>query len=127
GNGTKINNCIFRNNTSANRIGSGAIYLWSTDNIVIENSVFENNRVIRNDNSEAGNIGGGVMHIRFGKNNQIKHCKFINNSSYYPGGAIYAWGENAKIIDCYFENNHSDNTGGAIYVNFDDLYVSNTV
>ncbi|RNL94602.1 hypothetical protein ED312_01415, partial [Sinomicrobium pectinilyticum] len=127
GNGTKINNCIFRNNTSANRIGSGAIYLWSTDNIVIENSVFENNRVIRNDNSEAGNIGGGVMHIRFGKNNQIKHCKFINNSSYYPGGAIYAWGENARIIDCYFENNHSDNTGGAIYVNFDDLYVSNTV
>ncbi|MGS2739780.1 T9SS type B sorting domain-containing protein [Sinomicrobium sp. M5D2P17] len=127
GNGTRINNCIFRNNTSANRIGSGAIYLWSTDNIVIENSVFENNRVIRNDNNEGGNIGGGAMHIRFGKNNQIKHCKFINNSSYYPGGAIYAWGENATVIDCYFENNHSDDIGGAIYVNFDDLYVSNTV
>ncbi|RAV28963.1 T9SS type B sorting domain-containing protein [Sinomicrobium soli] len=127
GNGTRINNCIFRNNTSENRIGSGAIYLWSVDNIVIENSLFENNRVLQNDMWEAGNIGGGAIHIRFGTNNRVENCRFINNSSYYPGGAIFAWGENAQIIDCHFENNQSNDNGGAIYVNFDSTNIYGSV
>jgi gliding motility-associated-like protein len=125
GNGTRINNCIFRNNTSENRIGSGAIYLWSVDDIVIENSLFENNRVIQNEH-DYGNIGGGAMHIRFGSNNRVENCRFVNNSSYYSGGAIYAWGENAQIIDCHFEDNSSNERGGAVYVNGRDVQVSNS-
>ncbi|WP_170283950.1 gliding motility-associated C-terminal domain-containing protein [Flagellimonas olearia] len=125
GHGTRINNCIFRDNTSENRIGSGAIYLWNVDNIVIENSLFENNSVLQNDH-DYGNIGGGAMHIRFGSNNRVENCRFVNNTSHYSGGAIYAWGENAQIVNCHFEGNFSDQRGGAIYVNFDDVHVSNS-
>lgn len=125
GNGTRINNCIFRNNTSENRIGSGAIYLWSVDDILIENSLFENNRVIQNGQDD-GNMGGGALHIRFGLNNRLENCRFINNSSHYNGGAIFAWGENVQLVNCHFEDNHSNQRGGAVYVNFDDIHVSNS-
>jgi|GEM_PF-833892 len=127
GNGTRINNCIFRDNTSENRIGSGAIYLWNTDNIVIENSHFENNRVIQNDGWAARNIGGGAIHIRFGTNNRIENCRFVNNFSYYSGGAIDAWGEDAQIINCHFEDNRSGDNGGAILVRFERAIISNSV
>ncbi len=127
GDGTRINNCIFRNNTSENRIGSGAIYLWSVDDIVIENSLFENNRVIQNDAGSAGNIGGGAIHIRFGTNNRIENCRFVNNFSYYSGGAIDAWGQDAQIINCHFENNRCSDNGGAVLVRFERIIISNSV
>src|SRR5690606_13624134 len=124
GNGTRINNCIFKDNTSENRIGSGAIYLWSVDNIVIENSSFESNRVIQNEMWNTENMGGGAIHIRFGSHTRIENCRFVNNSSYYDGGTIDAWGEDVQIINCHFEDNRSNNSGGAIYVRFDNIFIS---
>src|SRR5690606_16227932 len=51
------------------------------------------------------------------------NCQFLNNTSYYPGGAISSWGPNTSIENCTFTNNHSQSHGGAIYKNFDNLTI----
>jgi len=125
GQDVKVRNCVFRNNTSKSTIGSGAIYIRA-NNILIQNSRFEGNRVIQS--GDPNNVtGGGAIHIRHIDNTIIKNCKFINNMSYYPGGAISSWGPNSKIENCSFKNNHSKSIGGAIYKSFDDLTVENSV
>src|SRR5690606_35258339 len=115
----QIRNCVFRNNTSQSSIGSGAIFIRA-DDVQICNTRFDGNKVIYSANEDHV-TGGGTIHIRFNANTLIKNCKFINNTSYYPGGAISSWGPNSKIEHSSFNNNRSQTKGGAIYKNFDDL------
>ncbi|MGV3761914.1 right-handed parallel beta-helix repeat-containing protein, partial [Parapedobacter sp.] len=117
-NNVTITNSIFRNNVSAHRIGSGAIYLWSCDDIQITDCLFENNRVVEN-RSTVGNMGGGAIHIRFGKNTRLTNTTFKNNYSRYAGGAIHDWAENTQFENCVFENNESDGNGGGLFIRSD--------
>jgi predicted outer membrane repeat protein len=123
GDATKINNCIFSNNTSLNRIGSGAIYLWSVDNIIIENSTFTNNIANYGEDFTAG---GGAIHVRFGLNTIIRNSDFTNNSSQNTGGAIHNLGfNNTTIKDCTFTNNTSQDMGGAIFTAYENVKIEN--
>ncbi|EKF53861.1 fibronectin, type III, partial [Galbibacter marinus] len=125
GSRVKVLNCVFRNNVSESTIGSAAVNIRA-DEVLIENSLFENNQVIRKDRPE-GNMGGAAIHIRHHDNTRIVDCEFINNTSYYSGGAISSWGPNTSIENCLFAGNHTQEDGGAIYINFDDLSVTNCV
>ncbi|WP_257656307.1 gliding motility-associated C-terminal domain-containing protein [Parapedobacter lycopersici] len=124
-NDVTITNSIFRNNVSAHRIGSGAIYLWSCDNIQIADCLFENNRVVENV-STAGNMGGGAIHIRFGNNTQIINTVFRNNDSRYTGGAIHDWGVETRFENCVFEDNESEEDGGGLYLRSDLTHIHNS-
>uniref|UniRef100_UPI00333FE079 Ig-like domain-containing protein n=1 Tax=Parapedobacter pyrenivorans TaxID=1305674 RepID=UPI00333FE079 len=123
-NDVAITNSIFRNNVSAHRIGSGAIYLWSCDDIRIMDCLFENNRVVEN-TSSSGNMGGGAIHIRFGNNTRIVNTTFRNNDSKYTGGAVHNWGEGTRFENCIFEDNESEENGGGLYIRSDLTYIHN--
>src|SRR5690606_34281829 len=116
----KVRNCTFRHNVSESAIGSSAIYIRE-NNVLIEDTKFEENQVIRKD--DPGGNAGGTIHIRHINNTRIVNCQFLNNTSYYPGGAISSWGPNTSIENCTFTNNHSQSHGGAIYKNFDTLTI----
>lgn len=120
-----ITNCIFRDNISAHRIGSGALYLFVADNIRIEDCLFENNRVEENISTN-GNIGGGAIHVRFGNDTRILNTVFRNNYSRYAGGAVQDWGDNTLFEDCVFEDNESRGQGGALYVPYDYTRIDNS-
>src|SRR5690606_15801301 len=120
GSEVKVRNCTFRYNVSESSIGSSAIYIRE-NNVLIEDTKFEENQVIRKD--DPGGNAGGAIHIRHINNTRIVNCQFLNNTSYYPGGAISSWGPNTSIENCTFTNNHSQSHGGAIYKNFDNLTI----
>src|SRR5690606_14303164 len=118
-NNVTITNSIFRNNVSAHRIGSGAIYLWSCDDIQIAECLFENNRLIENTSQTGSNMGGGAIHIRFGSNTEILNTTFRTKYARYAGGAIHDWAENTQFENCVFENNESDGNGGGLFIRSD--------
>ena len=123
-NDVTISNSIFRDNVSAHRIGSGAIYLWACNNISITDCLFESNRVEQNV-STVGNIGGGAIHIRFGDNTRITNTVFKDNYSRYAGGAVQDWGTDSHFENCVFEDNRSDENGGGLYIRADLTLVNN--
>jgi predicted outer membrane repeat protein len=49
---------------------------------------------------------GGVFCIRQYDKIRISNCKFLNNTAYKNGGAIYALTSNFKIEHCEFKNNN---------------------
>ena len=125
--GTIVDNCTFRDNTA--RLG-GAIY-WNGKDGILNNSVFENNKVntsVKND----GVYGGAIYWA--GENGIIENTNFTENAAYSyvnesdpknstgsRGGAIYFTNaNNILIIDSNFIRNfvpRYGNTvgGGAIY------------
>ena len=104
-----INNSIFDNNYAKNY--GAAIYTWSDSaSIVVENSRFINNHV--------GQRGGAVFFT--GKDCQISNSLFEKNrvDDYYAGygGAIDIdnTGDSTSIVNCSFNANYAI-YGGAIY------------
>lgn len=90
------------NNNSANR--GGAIFTGSLANIIISNSIFNNNYAI---------YAGGAIYKSNSTNFTVDNCSFNNNSADSYGGAIYNWGGNASYLNSIFSNNSAIH-GGAI-------------
>ncbi|MCK5612241.1 right-handed parallel beta-helix repeat-containing protein, partial [Candidatus Pacearchaeota archaeon] len=137
-----IENCIFTENYSG--YSGGAIAVHDSSNIVIKGCVLENNRTSLNgagihnvrtaititDCTFTGNQGASIY--RQGKGGAIcnwngdavvTNCKFIGNSTYMGGGAIYnngsAYPEGSLTADnCLFVGNSTGSLGGAISTGF---------
>jgi predicted outer membrane repeat protein len=91
-----VNNCVFKNNRTANR---GAA-IFSNKAIVIKNSTFENNT--------ATSYGGAIdLNLTFAASCYILGCKFFNNVSLSNiGGAIKAdYVSNLYLVNSLFVNN----------------------
>ena len=105
-------NCTFTDNKADN---GGAIYTLG-GNVVIKDSIFDNN---------FAKVGGAVDFIGYrGDVVVIDNCTFTNNFAFY-GGALYCGGSIIDIDRSYFYNNYA-NVGGALMERDGAITVANT-
>ena len=102
----RIKDSHFESNLANNEDG-GVIY--SEENIIIDNSIFKNNKVRGEELNKA--YGGAVCSK---KSITASNSIFESNHAKAYGGALYAHNE-AKIYNCTLESNTADIDGGAIY------------
>lgn len=133
-----VSNSTFRNNTAKGQsnYGGGAIYVQqAADGVLIENSLFENNKCI--------DYGGGAIEIAQTNVASISNCTFINNRangqddktrSDYGGGAVSFKGyydsarETLTVTNSLFiDNSVNEWGGGAIYAMYSTVDIHNSV
>lgn len=124
GSNCQISNLKFVNGMD---VHGGAMIILGK-NVVVENSVFENNYA---------NHSGGAIYVlsifndsgRYpeeGENLIIKNCNFTNNFAQVAAGAIGVYGNNTQVIGCNFASNkvkpatNHKSYGGAIQIGRDE-------
>lgn len=124
GSSCQISNLKFVNGMD---VHGGAMIILGK-NVVVENSVFENNYA---------NHSGGAIYVlsifndsgRYpeeGENLIIKNCNFTNNFAQVAAGAIGVYGNNTQVIGCNFVSNkvkpatNHKSYGGAIQIGRDE-------
>lgn len=124
GSNCQISNLKFVNGMD---VHGGAMIILGK-NVVLENSVFENNYA---------NHSGGAIYVlsifndsgRYpeeGENLIIKNCNFTNNFAQVAAGAIGVYGNNTQVIGCNFVSNkvkpatNHKSYGGAIQIGRDE-------
>lgn len=124
GSNCQISNLKFVNGRD---VHGGAMIILGK-NVVVENSVFENNYA---------NHSGGAIYVlsifndsgRYpeeGENLIIKNCNFTNNFAQVAAGAIGVYGNNTQVIGCNFVSNkvklatNHKSYGGAIQIGRDE-------
>lgn len=124
GSNCQISNLKFVNGMD---VHGGAMIILGK-NVVVENSVFENN---------CANYSGGAIYVlsifndsgRYpeeGENLIIKNCNFTNNFAQVAAGAIGVYGNNTQVIGCNFVSNkvkpatNHKSYGGAIQIGRDE-------
>lgn len=124
GSNCQISNLKFVNGMD---VHGGAMIILGK-NVVVENSVFENNYT---------NHSGGAIYVlsifndsgRYpeeGENLIIKNCNFTNNFAQVAAGAIGVYGNNTQVIGCNFVSNkvkpatNHKSYGGAIQIGRDE-------
>lgn len=124
GSNCQISNLKFVNGMD---VHGGAMIILGK-NVVVENSVFENNYA---------NHSGGAIYVlsifndsgRYpeeGENLIIKNCNFTNNFAQVAAGAIGVYGNNTQVIGCNFVSNkvkpatNHKSYGGAIQIGRDE-------
>ncbi len=107
---TIISNTVMRGNQQLTDTGGGGAISLNGGEMVIVNSLFEDN---------LAEAGGGALATNFGFTATITNSRFLNNTTTQPGsddrygGAIYNWGP-LLVYDSTFSGN-SANQGGAIW------------
>ena len=124
GSNCQISNLKFVNGMS----GHGGAMIVLGKNVVIKDSVFENNYA---------DYAGAAIYVcsifndsgkypEEGENLIIKNCNFTNNFAQVAAGAIVVYGNNTKVIGCNFVSNKVKPTsnheayGGAIQIGRDE-------
>ena len=102
-----IDTCTFRENDAGSE---GAIYI-NTNDVVIRNSLFDNNYAYR--------YGAAIYSWSGCDNIKVENSRFIKNHALNLGGAILFVGKNIQISNSIFEENKVTNLsslGGAIWI-----------
>ncbi len=110
---------IFNSNITNNIARLGTVYISNGD-LIVENSIFEANKVI------LGN-GGAITLFSLSSKSNITNATFRDNAAARDGGAILAKGD-VNILNSIFENNAAGNGyyGNAIY-NYGNLNIHYSV
>ena len=106
-----IINCTFENNGAYQ--SGGAIYSDGDRLLTIKDCTFKSN--LADDGS------GGAICLK--GHLFMENSKFISNSAYQDGGAIFA--DTADIYNCLFESNMDDKCGGAL--NIPSINIENSI
>ncbi|WP_296858057.1 S-layer family protein [uncultured Methanobrevibacter sp.] len=102
-------NLTFDGNSATN----GGACRISGNNIIILNSIFNNNKATNN---------GGAVYLYSGSTCNISYCTFLGNNATY-GGAVYISIPYTVISNCNFTKNTASLNGGAIYINANNVGV----
>lgn len=104
-----IDSCKIENNTAFN--SAGGVELWSGNDILIRNSIINNNQAT---NSWSENMGGGI----FAKTPfKMMNSTISNNHSFTGAGLTYLQNmDSLLLINNTFYGNTATNQGGAIYL-----------
>ncbi len=118
GGSLQFSRCVFRNNVATRQPGGGAIGVGPAD-VVIEDSLFENN------SSVSG--GGAIFLFNNGASVEIKRSTFIANSAEF-GGAIGTFAGYLTTTDCKFLNNTAqEGSGGAMLLTWAQSTITNCI
>ena len=125
---SSIEGCTFRNNTAKGEkpdssstgvcaAQGGALFAFDTEQLVIENSIFEANQAIGANiqyigSSDNGFAEGGSVFVEKSKQTTIRDCKFSNNRAiggtraHGNGGGFFSLdGKEILLESCSFEDN----------------------
>jgi hypothetical protein len=115
-----IRNSLFDGNTAE---AGGAAYLfgYGSDDMLLENSYFINNRAIAQEAQ-----GGGVRQAN--TDLTVRNCFFANNSAGNHGGGLWASDDgNVDIFNTTFSSNTAGNIGGGLLIHRTDSFSTNIV
>ena len=99
----RLANLVFRNFKTT--INSGAILGRSSDDIIIENCIFEDNQSPR----------GAAMTLIKVKSSEVRHNVFRRNRSTGSGGAVALLDDATNLTENIFTDNTAVNAGGAVH------------
>lgn len=125
---SQLTHCIFENgyaNVLNDYIGSGAIFIANSDNILIDHCIFRNNEA-------SLNIGlrpnGGAIGLR-NSSPAISNSVFYNNRARYGGAIDCDMNSSPTISRCVFYNNTGYICSGAILINKESnpTLINNTI
>ncbi len=114
---TTIDNCTFNSNTGT---GGGAVYLTTGGTCILKNSTFIDNDAT----GTSGNTGGALAVVNDSVKLTLEDCSFVNNTSKFHGGAIFASGKQIGTWkNLTFDGNEAiaqaagnSHSGGALYL-----------
>lgn len=122
----KINNCIFKNNTSITN--GGALYIRIGNNVNISNSLFNANIASIEDLKGSG----GAIFLQMNNNVTIEYSTFFKNVASQKGSVIYGNGkndENKNIVNIknsvLINNNATRSNTGRFAVDADNIGTNN--
>ncbi|WP_409199297.1 Ig-like domain-containing protein [Methanobrevibacter sp. DSM 116169] len=102
-----INNSSFIENYVGSGNKGGAITIFNSDDIIIDDCYFNGNRA----------IDGGAIYLSEINNINIANSTFVNNIANTYGGAIFiSGGSDYNIYNSTFEKNNGRSHAGAIYI-----------
>lgn len=112
-----LRNCTFRQNY-AEELGAGAFFGDLTSDVVMQDCIFEANKVKE---SPAGGFGGAMFVLNSTAFQKIERCVFQNNFT----GSLALVAANAEISECQFINNknYSDGAGLLAVMQTDSAFV----
>jgi predicted outer membrane repeat protein len=114
----RIERCVFRNNSCANY--GGAIFVGSTEAIVIANCAFFDNTA-----AGGGSTSGGAVYTTSQVGTLLVNCAFAGNSA-DSGGAL--WNNLAlDVANCAFANNSSPDAAAVRTIDGEVTAVTNTI
>jgi hypothetical protein len=89
----------------------GAFFAYYYDKIVLENTLFTNNKTTSN--NYAAGAALALYYCKF----PVRNCTFYNNSiNHYYGGALFCTSYKGTLENCKFTNNTSNLYGGAMHL-----------
>ncbi|MGQ4648643.1 hypothetical protein [Lyngbya aestuarii] len=111
----RISNSIFEGNQGRGEGGAAYLYTGTQDNVIIENSAFENNQVSALPNGGNAGNGGAVVQMNNGLNKgfSILNSTFANNTAANQGGALWAMDADTQITNSTFSGNETQGTTGS--------------
>ena len=121
----------------------GAMYIVTNSNIVVESSRFENNfaytqggavyikdsnpHFIDDDFVLNHAASGGALYSFVSNDILVENSRFLNNSSYYSGGAVtVSSGQGGLISHSSFINNYASELAGALYTSAFNMKVQDS-
>ncbi|EDX74697.1 Fibronectin type III domain protein [Coleofasciculus chthonoplastes PCC 7420] len=105
----EILNSRFEKNKGVGQGGSLFLYVYGSDEVIVENSTIINNQVV--ENAKGDSLGGGLRHGN-GKLT-IRHTTFAYNQSDSQGGALWIGEVSPVTIDnSIFYGNRAEKTDG---------------
>jgi hypothetical protein len=147
-----LRNCVFENNYASGYLGGGGgIYNTQSSKPIVDNCEFKNNTSAHNgagiyniyySHSQITNCTFTGNYCQYGAaifNNRsnaiIEYCNFKTNTTYYGGGAISIIMANTVVKKCVFDQNNALGTcGGTIWIEnnsspviSDCLFTNNTI
>ena len=113
----RISDSTFEGNQGRGEGGAAYLYTGTQDQVIIEDSRFEDNRVIALPNGGNGGNGGAVVQMNNGLNKgfTVSNTLFANNTATGQGGGIWAMDADMRVTNSTFSGNETlGQTGSSI-------------
>ncbi len=106
----RITNSVFEGNQGRGEGGAAYLYTGTQDNVIIQDSIFKDNKIIELPNGGNKGNGGAIVQMNNGLNKgfDVINTAFINNTASSQGGAIWMMKAPTTITNSTFSGNQAE-------------------